>query len=427
MEYLSEIAKAWRPLLAAMIGLATGNSIIGIITSAIAPSLMADAGWTKATFSMIGSLSLGAALILPVIGRLTDILGVRLTALIGLVSVPLVYLAYSFCGGSLQVYIAIYLVQTTLCVTTTAMVYTRLVVQHVAHARGLALALVTASPAIAGIFIGPILNAYVEAHGWQASYRALALAFACTGVVTYFLIPGEQPRSKQARPATARAHSGYREIFRAPAFWIFAGSMMLCNLPQTLLLTQLKILVMDQGISGTGAATLFSALSFGMLAGRLVTGVALDRFRPDIVAFIGLGVPSLGLFLIGSDLDAPAIIGLAIFFLGFAFGAEGDAVAFLVGRHFRIAVYSSVMGLMTAVMAFSTALGAVLLSLILNRTNSFDLFLYGTGVAVAIGATLLLKLKNCPVAEPSLPPAASPARDTAPASEVRNPLGCAAS
>ena len=380
-----------------MLGLATGNSIVGIVTSAIAPALIADAGWSKAEYAMIGSLTLFTALVLPFIGRLADTLGVRLTALIGLVTVPLVYLAYSFCGGSLRVYIAIYLVQTTICVTTTSMIYTRLIVQHVEKARGLALAIVASSPALAGMVGGPILNAYVEANGWQASYRALALFVACTGVITFLLIPPDRP-VRTPREKAPRAAGVYREILGMPAFWIVAGSMLLCNLPQTLLLTQLKLLVLDQGVSGSDAAVMFSALSLGMLAGRVVTGVALDRFVPHIVAFIAMGVPGLGLFVIASPWDAPGVVMMAIFFLGFAYGAEGDAIAFLVARHFRLEVYSSVMGLITAVTSFSTAAGAALLSLTLARTGSFDPFLNGTAIAVVAGAALLLRLGRCPTA-----------------------------
>lgn len=398
MAYLSEIGRAWRPLSAAMLGLATGNSVVGIVTSAIAPALVADAGWSKAEFAAIGSLTLFTALVLPLIGRLADVLGVRLTALIGLVTVPLVYLAYSYCGGSLRVYVAIYLVQTTVCVTTTSMIYTRLAVQHVDRARGLALALVASSPALAGMVGGPLLNAYVEANGWQASFRALAMLFALTGVVTFLLIPPDRP--KRAAKAAGRQATGgnYREILAARAFWLIAGAMLLCNLPQTLLLTQLKLLVIDQGISGAGAAAMFTAMSAGMFAGRILTGIALDRLRPHVVGFVAMALPALGLFALASPWDEYAVVLAAVFLLGFAFGAEGDAIAYLVARHFPLGVYSSVMGLVTAVISFSTATGAALLSFALARTDSFDAFLAGTGFAVTVGATLLLGLGACPLA-----------------------------
>lgn len=380
-----------------MLGLATGNSVVGIVTSAIAPSLVADAGWSKAEFAAIGSLTLFTALVLPLIGRLADVLGVRLTALIGLVTVPLVYLAYSYCGGSLRVYVAIYLVQTTVCVTTTSMIYTRLAVQHVERARGLALALVASSPALAGMVGGPLLNAYVEANGWQASFRALAALFALTGVVTFLLIPPDRPR-RAAAVQRQGSRGNYREILSALAFWLIAGAMLLCNLPQTLLLTQLKLLVIDQGISGAGAAAMFTAMSAGMFAGRILTGIALDRLRPHRVAFAAMALPGLGLFVLASPWDAHAVVMAAVFLLGFAFGAEGDAIAYLVARHFPLRVYSSVMGLITAVISFSTATGAGLLSFTLARSDSFDAFLTGTGMAVIVGALLLLGLGACPVA-----------------------------
>ena len=98
---------------------------------------------------------------------------------------------------------------------------------------------------------------------------------------------------------------------------------------------------------------MFTALSLGMLMGRFITGIALDRFNPYFVSFITLGIPSLGLYLIASSLDAPTVLTFAVFCLGFAFGAEGDIVAFLVARSFGVEIYSSVLGLMTAVMSAS--------------------------------------------------------------------------
>ena len=183
-------------------------------------------------------------------------------------------------------------------------------------------------------------------------------------------------------------------IFRSPAFWILAGVMLLCNLPQTLLLVQLKLLLLDNGISGPGASVMFTALSVGMLAGRFVTGLALDRFEPYIVAFVTLGLPSLGIFLIASSLDGASILTFAVFCLGFAFGAEGDIVAFLVAKRFGLAVYSSVMGLLTATMSLSTSIGAGLLSWTLSRTGNYNLFLLISGTAVIVGATLLLLLRR---------------------------------
>lgn len=370
-------------------------STAGTVTSALAPHLIAGNQWAKEDFALVGSVALVTAFAFPFIGRLADVLGVRLTALIGMVTLPMSYLAFSMMNGDLKVYIAIFVVQSILCVTTTSTVYTRLVVQYIERARGLALAIAVSGPAITGAIGGPILNEYVEANGWRASYQALAIFATIAGIIVFLLIPKEKKPANEGilpLPAKRRARDDYPAIFRSPTFWILAGAMLLCNLPQTILLVQLKLLLLDNGITGEGASVMFSALSIGMLAGRFSAGLALDRYAPHIVAFIALALPSIGLFTFASNFDAPAVITAAVFFLGFAFGAEGDLVAFLVARHFGVQIYGSVMGLLTFAMSFSTASGAMLLGLTMRVTGGYNLYLVICGIAVLTGASLLLLL-----------------------------------
>lgn len=373
-------------------------STIGTVTSAIAPSLVADAGWSKSEFALVGSLALVTSFALPFIGRLADVIGVRWTALIGMVALPLTYLAYSMIDDRLWVYVAIFFVQSVLCVTTTATVYTRLVVQNIERARGLALAIAVSGSAITGAIGGPILNAYVEANGWRASYQALAVFAAIAAVIVFLLIPPERKDPAAPPKPKRRARDDYPAIVRSPTFWILLVAMLLCNLPATIMLVQLKMLLLDNGVSGEGAAVMFTALSVGMLVGRFVAGLALDRYRPHIVAFITLALPSVGLFILASSFDAPPLLTFAVFCIGFAFGAEGDIVGFLVARHFGVEIYSSVMGLLTCAISFSTASGAALLSFTMAATGGYDLYLTIVGVAVLIGATLLLLLGRTPEA-----------------------------
>jgi predicted MFS family arabinose efflux permease len=391
-DYLSEIRTHWRPLLAGFIGMGSGMSVVGVITTTIVPSLLADTHWAPSEFAKVGSYAMFMALVFPFIGRLTDILGVRWTALIGQVTLPFCYLAYSRMDGDMSGYIAIFVVQSLLCVTTTATVYSRLAVQYVEKARGLALAIVVAGAAVLGLAIGPLLNGYVEQNGWRAAYEAIAIFTLVAGFITFLLIPVDPPRAATGAPKR-KAREDYPIIFRAPAFWILVGAMALCNLPQTILQVQLKMLLIDNHVAGKDASLMLIAPLFGALIGRFVTGIALDRFQPYLVAFLTLALPSLGLFVVASSYDAPAVLTAAVFSIGFAFGAEGDVVAFLVAKKFGVSIYSSVMGLLTAVMSISTASGAMLLGLTMERTGgSFNLFLVIVGVAVLLGASLLLAL-----------------------------------
>ncbi len=367
-------------------------SLIGIVISTMAPALISGNGWSQADFAMIGMLGLFSSLTLPFVGRLADVLGVKRTALIGQVAMPLTYLAYSLQDGAIGTYIGIFIFQGIVCMTTTATVYARLAVQYVEKARGLALAIVASGPALSGIVVGPVLNSYVESHGWRSGYEALAIFAVIAGIVTYWLIPSAPKDEAQAVRPKRRAREDYPMIFRSTAFWILAAAMLLCNLPQTILQAQLKMLMLENGVGGRAVGAMLTAASLGMLTGRILTGLAIDRFNPYWVGFLTMGLPSLGLFMISSSLDAYWLLWGAVYFLGFTYGAEGDVVAYLVARRFGVQIYSSVMGLMTAFMSASTALGASLLSVTLAATGNFNLFLLIVGTAVVAGATLLLLL-----------------------------------
>ena len=392
MDYLSELRAHWRPLLAATIGMGFGMSFVSQMTPVFAPTLISDLGWKPEEFALVGSVALLTSLAFPFIGRLADVLGVRWTATIGMVTLPLSVLAFSMMPGPMSIYIGIFILQSIICVTTTATVYTRLVVANFVRARGLALAISVSGSALTVAIAAPLINGLVESEGWRAGYQTLALITAIAGVVTFLLIPPRGPESDQKGPATAkrRAREDYPEIFRRRAFWFLLGAMLLCNLPATIMLVQLKMLLLANGVSGIEAGPMLSVLPLGTLAGRFVAGVALDRLRPDWVAFLTLALPSAGLFLFASSLDASVVLTLAVFMIGFGFGAEGDILAFLVARHFGVAIYGSVMGLLTFATSFSTASGATLLGLTMAQTGGFDLYLVISGVAVLIGATLLL-------------------------------------
>ena len=366
--------------------------MVGTITSTLVPSIIKDLHWNQAEFAAIGGLAIFMAAVFPFIGRLTDLIGVRLTALIGQTTLPLIYLAYSRMDGAIGTYKLIFIVQSLICVTTTATVYSRLAVQYVEKARGLALAFVVSGPALAGMVVGPKLNAYVEANGWRSSFETVAIFTAVAGLIAFLLIPRSSGPVRLAGARKRRARDDYPMILRTPAFWFLLIAMALCNLPLTLLLVQLKNLVLANGVTGAGAGMMLFAVPFGQLTGRFVAGIAIDRFNAYVVAFITMALPSLGLFVVASPYDGQLIISAAVFCIGFAFGAEGDVVAFLVARHFGVSIYSSVMGLLTAVMSISTASGAILLGMTMKATGGFNLFLTISGAAVLIGATLLLLL-----------------------------------
>lgn len=400
MGYLTELRVNWRPLLAAMIGLGSGYSTTNYVTSIMVPEFLAEFGWTKSEFALIGVLGLLSTPLFPVVGRLADVLGVRKTALIGIVAGPLAFIALTQMTGDIRQYIAIYIFQGTFFIATTATVYCRTVVQYVERSRGLALAIVASGPAVSGAILAPMLNQYVQASGWRAGYVAVAVFTVVAGIIALLMLPPEKKNDGPAatKPGTARAD--YAGIFRMRAFWVLGGAMLLCNFPQVIALTQLKLVLMEQGITAGGISVMISAFAIGVLCGRFVAGFALDHFTPWVVATLIMGLPAIGLSLLATGFDAYWVVMLSVVLIGLSFGGEGDLIGFMVVRNFGVRIFSSVMGLMVAIISISAATGAALVSLSLKVTGNYVAFLVGCAVAAVVGSLLFALLPREPFKEP---------------------------
>jgi MFS family permease len=403
MKYFSELRAQWRPLLAALIGMGSGFSLTQYITSIMAPHLIQEFGWSKSEFAFVGSLSLLTIPVFPFIGRLADTIGVRRTALIGVICLPVIFVALSMMNGDIHVYMALFLAQAIFCVTTTATVYSRIVVQYVTRARGLALAIVASGPALTGAIGGPLLNNFVEAHGWRAGYLALVGFSIIAGGTALLMMPAERKAADAARAPQARTiRQDFPEIVANPAFWLLLCSMLLCNAALAISQTQLKLVMLDNGITAGGISIMISAFAIGVLVGRFVTGVALDRFPAHLVAAVAMFLPSIGLFLLGLHTGVQSIVTAAVVLIGFSLGGEGDVIGYLVVSNFGVRVYSSVLGIMTAAISTSSSVGAALLALSLKTTGRYAPFLIATAVSVAIGSSLFLLLGRIKKPDPLL-------------------------
>lgn len=366
------------------------------VTGILVPDMIADLHWSKAQFAALGGLSLITAFFFPIAGRLGDLLGVWRTALIGIVALPLSYLAFSFMTGPIWQFAAIQLAMGILTITTATLIYCRVAVRYVQKARGIALAIVASGPAVTGMIVAPLMNRFVEAHGWRASYQILALYVAIGGMITLWLLPRDRPEPAISGAPRREARKDYPLIFRSKAFWILLGAMMLCNLPNIIVLSQLKMILIGLGIPAANTSVMLTSLPLGLLAGRFVIGYCLDRYPSHLVGAFGLALPCIGLFIFASGSSEPWLLTFATICLGFALGAEGDIISFVSARKFGVAVFSSVMGLLTMVISFSVALGSGLLGLSLKLTGGYTAYLYGCSMAVLLGGSLIFLLRLCP-------------------------------
>ena len=388
---LGEFRHHWRPLLAAFLGVGSALSLNSYILSIFAPYLIEEFGWSRSQWALMGMVQMLMMVTLPFAGRLADVYGVRKVAMIGVLSFPVFLVLITIMDGSIGTYLAIYIAQMILGSVTTTTVFSRIVAQAFDLRRGLALGLCGIGPPLIGALGSPLITAFVQVNGWRAGYLLVAGFCLIAGIIALLLVPPHVPASVAPAQSTRRA-GVFGEIFAMPAFWVLLVACFLANLPFSLATSQLKMVLLDQGLSDGTAAWLISAFALGSIAGRVISGLALDRLPAWLVGFICFFLPFVGLVLLALPWNAVALVATAVLFIGLSFGGEGDIIPYMVTRYFRIDVYSTVLGMLTAAMGAAMGLGNAILGVVLARTDSFHGYFVIAGVAAFVGSALFILL-----------------------------------
>lgn len=404
MSYKAEFGANWQHLLASTVGMSLGLALNSYTMSLFAPALIAEFGWSRAQFALIGSTPFVLLLFLPFLGRFVDRVGPRNAAAVGFLFLPIAYVAISLMTGSFYLFFALTVIKSIFGVLTTTMVFARVVVERFDRARGFALSIVMSGPPLIGALAVPLIGELISEYGWRNAFRALAVISIVGGLIALTLL-GRGTQPKKVRQVKFQ-RSEMIALMKSRLFLLTMGGIFLVNLPQVLVASQLKLVLQESGSTGMLATWIVSLYAAGVAVGRFVSGLALDRMEVHHVAILALGLPAVGLVVLGSPFDLPWLLAGSVLLIALAQGAEGDIGAYLVSRKFAIKNYSLLMSFMTAGLTIGAATGSLILSFTLSRTESYTTFLYISAVATVIGALLFFLTGRHPAeagAEPALP------------------------
>lgn len=395
--YFHEFRLGWRQLSAATIGIAGGYGVNNYLNNVFIPPLMEEFNWPSSQIALIGLAALTSVICQPVAGRITDRIGVRWVAIFGVTFATLIYVLLSMMSGSFIEFFLLSALQIALVGATTGpVVYSRLIAESYGRARGVALAIATASPSFAGAAIVPFLSPFIEREGWRAGYLLAAACAAVTGAIAIALIPSRPSSASSSVGQISTPPPSYREIASHPALQLIVGGIFLCSMTIVMQTTQMGVILRTAGLSAADSSWVITIYALGVIVGRLLCGAALDRFPTHLVAALALGMPAIGLALLATAIPSVAVMSAAVLFLGLALGAEGDVGGYLAMRYFDVSIYSTIVGIVIGTIAVSSALGSVILSLTLARWQSFSPFLLLAGAAALIGSLLIYRLGKVP-------------------------------
>lgn len=391
MSYLKEFRINWPVVLATFIGIATGNALSHYTMSLFAPGLIREFGWSRAQFALVSALPLVTAVVTPLAGRFTDKFGPRIAASIGLAAMSLGFFAMSTLNGNIYEFFAIWLLQHIFGVMSTSLVFARIIVDRFDKARGTALSVLMMGPPLSGAIVAPILGAIIASYGWRMGFVSLGATAALGGLMCVIFL-GRTARSngkaeEVRNPRLTRAE--LVKIARQPAFMLIVVGMFMINIAQPFAASQLKLVVMSKGISDAAGTWMVSLYATGVIIGRAIFGIALDRVAANRVALFGLSLPAIGFTILGLPGMTVSLCALGIMLIGIAQGAEGDIGGYLVSRHFDLRNFSLVFAFVKSGLDAGGAIGALILSATLSATGGhYDAYIWICAGTTVVGAFL---------------------------------------
>jgi MFS family permease len=377
----AEWMAGWRVVLAAGVGAAAGLILYPFVSSLFIKHHTGEFGWTRGESSFASIATLIAGALAPLVGRLADRIGVRPVIVLGCLGFAGACVGMSLQNGNLWVYYGLNFLLVFFGLGTTSITWARPINALFVRSRGLALSTALSSVTLTAAVTPPLLNSVIETQGWRAGWLMLGAMAAVGTVLALLLLPKVQPRPE------AMVNS-YRlgEAARTASFWLLVSGMFIINIPSGGLMGQMAALVGDKGFNDGVVASVLSAFAVSVFAGRLIAGFCLDRFPPQLVTFIAMGIPAIGcLMLLGKTDFLPLVIaGIAL--AGLSQGAEGDVGPFLIARYFGLKSFGALMGCVNAAVVTGTAVGGMLFAQAHDYTGAYDIALWSGAGCFVVGA-----------------------------------------
>jgi MFS family permease len=387
LTYLGEFRKSWSNLLGACIAMATGASLSFYTMSLFGPSLIEDLGWSKADFALVSTLPLLTFLFHPLIGHFIDRVGPRIAVATGFAGVIVCFLTLSLMTQLWQ-YLAINVLLGFSGLLTSSMALSRVIVDRFDAARGVGLALLTSASPLSGALAAPLLNPIVAEYGWRTGYLVLAAISTVGGLIAIALIGRSPVRPADMAKPPKLNRAELTQIARNPVFPVLMGAMFLVNIPGAFASSQLILVTMEQGVSRSEAVWMVSLFAMGVIGGRWICGIALDKLPAHWVAVVAFGAPVLSYAAFASGSATTPMLIAAILLIGLAQGAEGDVGAFILSRRFETRNFSLVYSILNMMVASGSAIGALVLSYMLRLSDSYHGFVVLCLFAELVGAVL---------------------------------------
>ena len=382
-------------VLGAALGMLVGYAPLFNATAGVfVKPLSAQFGWGRSEASLSYAASmLGLALISPLVGSMMDRFGIRRVIAISAIVFGLATACMSLQDGSRLMWVGLSIVVGVFGAATSVLGYLAVLPQWFDRRLGLALGLAMCGLGAGAVLMPMIAQHLVAAYGWRAAYVGLGL-----GSVLFSMVACALLRERDLHPTTGRADAArttdgvaLSEALRSYRLWAIWLVFVLASSATLSLGPHLPALFADRGFDPGQAARSASMVGMGLLVGRILTGVLIDRIHAPFVACAFFFGGAVGIFLLRGSSDYQSML-LAAALVGLTIGAEGDLISYLVRSYFGLRSFGALFGIAFSGYGFGAVIGPIGLGAWFDRHGSYDVPLLVLPCMLFCAAALTLSL-----------------------------------
>lgn len=349
-----------------------------------------DTGWSRATISSamtinflvmgLGGFGWGAA---------SDRFGARIVVLIGAVLLGLGLVLASRATSPLAFQVT-YGVIIGLSASAFFAPMISATMQWFDTQRSLAVSLVSAGVGVAPLTISPFAQWLIHAYDWRSAMLIIGLVSWALLIPAALLV--RKPPAQQAATGTAEmtgdaAGPTLGQAFRSPQFIVLALTFAACCGAHSGPIFHMVSYAIFCGVAPMAAVSIYSVEGLAGLGGRLLFGVAADRYgvKPVLVGGLMLQAFAIAGYIAVSRLEH--FYALALVF-GTAYGGVMPLYAVLARDYFGQRILGTVFGAVTMVSSLAMASGPLIGGWLFDNYGNYAWLFIGSSI-VGLGAVAI--------------------------------------
>jgi MFS family permease len=365
-----------------------------------------DTGWSRAGISVamtINFLVMGAGAFAW--GALSDRYGTRIVVSIGAVLLGLALVLTSRIQ-SLLLFQLTYGILVGLAASTFFAPMIALTTGWFAKQRSLAVSLVSAGMGIAPMTISPFARWLITTYDWRTAMLVIGI-LAWVLLIPAAMFVRQPPVVRAAGPQASAASDGsiatVAEALSSRQFIVLALVFFLCCAAHSGPIFHMVSYAMACGIAPMAAVSVYSVEGLAGLGGRLVFGVAGDRYGAKRVLIVGLLIQALAIGTYPFVRELGEFYFMAVIF-GAAYGGVMPLYAVLARDYFSQSIMGTVLGAATMLSSLGMSAGPVVGGWIFDTYGGYS-WLFFASFGLAAGAMAIAFSFPRTSTQPQLQPA----------------------